>query len=273
MASNKKSASVINMTTRQKDHATHQQTGDLARKPSTSALKHSPSDRKMSTVGVTRKMSVASSASTGRKLSTAKGRSSGALMTRKMSSCSDRHGGSQPRHPSGPSVVGFRQLLVTKRLARNLKLRTTQRLAERRGRSYITYTDRPNLKTLSSDLDAFVEPSYQLVPPQKFGEFRGTINDIFEEMIPERLDKMRYDATLCKVQAKLLAGDIQEKVKDLCIERYKLITVVNIGEIQQQAVRVCSRGIWDVEVDSFVTYRYQNPSMYCVATIFGIYYE
>ena len=272
----------VNINVRQKDHTSvvHKPTSELVRKPSASTLKHLPTDRKMSTTGVTRKMSVASSASSGRKISTTKTRNSGTL-TRQISSCSDRHNGNQPassslpRHNPAPSasVVGFRQLLVTKRLARNLKLRTTQRLAERRGRSYITYTDRPRRKTLSSEQEALVEPSYRLDPPQKFGEFRGIIHHILEVMIPERLDKMSYDATTCRKQAKLLAGDIQEKIKELCIERYKLITVVNIGEIQQQTVRICSRGIWDMNVDSFVTYKYQNASMYCVAIIFGIYYE
>ncbi|XP_038066593.1 tctex1 domain-containing protein 1-A-like [Patiria miniata] len=133
--------------------------------------------------------------------------------------------------------------------------------------------DRPRRRRVSPHQDVLLEPSYQVYPQQKFGEFRGTISDILEQMIPETLARMPYDARVCSRQAKALAGDIQERVKDLGIERYKLITVVHIGEIQQQSIRVCSRGIWDVEVDSSVTYQYQNASLYCVATIFGIYHE
>ncbi|XP_022109939.1 uncharacterized protein LOC110989684 [Acanthaster planci] len=282
MASSKP-AKVIATRPREQKSPTRKTPTEMARKPSSSILKNSQSERKVSVAASARKVSVASSSSSGRKVSvTTKARNLPGTLTRKTSNCSDRfiggHSGPAPsllqRPPAASSsVVGFRQLLVTKRLARNLKLRTAQRMAERRGRSFITYSDRPGRRRPSPGQDVLVEPSYQVRPPQKFGEFQGAISDILEELIPETLSRMPYDALVCSRQAKSLAGDIQERVKDLRIARYKLITVVHIGEIQQQAIRVCSRGIWDVEVDSFVTYQYQNASLYCVATVFGIYHE
>ncbi|KAJ4460034.1 putative dynein outer arm light chain [Paratrimastix pyriformis] len=55
--------------------------------------------------------------------------------------------------------------------------------------------------------------------------------------------------------------------------RYKHIVQVTIGEVKDQGMRVASRSLWDPKVDSCVSCHFQNNSLFCVAMVFGIYFE
>ena len=179
--------------------------------------------------------------------------------------------------PSKPSnkLIGFKQLLATKRIARNLKLRTSQRIADKRGYSYVTFTDKPRRKTLTSSRINIIrlEPTYKLEPREKFALFQPMIKSIMEELMEASLRDRKYDSLTCASLAQQLSGDIQVEVKNIELERYRLITVVHIGERNRQDIRIVSRAVWDPELDSFVTYKYQNEWLFCIATVYGIYLE
>ena len=169
--------------------------------------------------------------------------------------------------------IGFKQLLVTKRMARNLKLRTSQRIAEKRGRSYVTYIDRPRRKTMSFKPIIRLEPTYKLEPHETFALHHAAIMNILENIVEGTLKDCKYSPSICATLAQQLAGNIQSEVKDIGLDRYRLITIVHIGERTRQSMRIASKAIWDPNVDSYATYRFQNESMFCTATIYGIYLE
>ncbi|XP_072044833.1 uncharacterized protein [Amphiura filiformis] len=178
------------------------------------------------------------------------------------------------RQSQASKLIGFKQLLVTKRFARNLKLRTSQRLADKRGYSYVTYMDKPRRKTLtSSRVIIRLEPTYKIEPREKFALYHPTIKSIMESIVEASLKYRKYDSLTCASLTQQLSGDIQAEVKDIELERYRLITVVNIGERNRQDVRIVSRAIWDPDLDSFVTYKFQNEWLFCIATVYGIYLE
>ena len=97
---------------------------------------------------------------------------------------------------------------------------------------------------------------------------------LLEDSIESALKHCKYDPDSCASLSQRLAGDVQEEIKDLALDRYRFITLVHIGEGDQaQSIRVASRALWDTDVDSFVTYNFQNKWIYCIATVYGIYMD
>ena len=62
-------------------------------------------------------------------------------------------------------------------------------------------------------------------------------------------------------------------MKDLDLERYKLVCIVHIGQRGNQEIKVGSRCLWDARLDTFISVEYQNTSLFAIATVFGIYFE
>jgi len=57
------------------------------------------------------------------------------------------------------------------------------------------------------------------------------------------------------------------------MERYKYVCSVVIGEKQGQSVHTSSRCVWDEAHDSFACESFENKSLYCAATVYGLYAE
>ncbi len=64
---------------------------------------------------------------------------------------------------------------------------------------------------------------------------------------------------------------VKARVKDLCLNRYKIVCVVHVGENKNQSVRLGSRCLLDPAFDSFTTYEYRNQHVYAVGTVYGLY--
>ena len=82
-----------------------------------------------------------------------------------------------------------------------------------------------------------------------------------------------FSAALFLQQAKELSDAIKEKVKDLNYIRYKLVVQVSIGQKRGQGVRLASRCLWDTSTDNFTTTFFENESVFCLAQVYGLYYE
>jgi hypothetical protein len=55
--------------------------------------------------------------------------------------------------------------------------------------------------------------------------------------------------------------------------RYKLISIVTIGEKKDQGVRVGSRCVWDKDRDNFASAMFENTHIYAVGMVYAVYYE
>ena len=97
-----------------------------------------------------------------------------------------------------------------------------------------------------------------------------------ETILAVRLDKIKNNSsTNYKELSKNLAEEIKQDVKTLHeFTRYKIICIVNIGEITGQCnVRFGSRCLWNVNFDNFASAFYRNNHIFAVATVYGIYFE
>lgn len=72
---------------------------------------------------------------------------------------------------------------------------------------------------------------------------------------------------------KVLSEELKDRVKQMGLDRYKLVTNVIMGQRREQGVMITSRCAWDVRLDSYATYTFQNKSLFCTASVYGIYRE
>jgi hypothetical protein len=51
------------------------------------------------------------------------------------------------------------------------------------------------------------------------------------------------------------------------------VCTVEIGEKCSQSVHSVLTFLWDVDRDNYAFYTYENPQIYAVACVYGVYYE
>jgi len=72
---------------------------------------------------------------------------------------------------------------------------------------------------------------------------------------------------------KTLSTIITNRVKALGYDRYKIVTIVTVGEIANHGVRIASRCLMDQDTDNYASGSFKNSSLFGCATVFGMYYE
>jgi hypothetical protein len=115
------------------------------------------------------------------------------------------------------------------------------------------------------------ENTYKMVPNIAFPA--NKIKDVVERILSCELRDTQYDAENCRQLTSRISDIIKREVKDLNLERYKLVCIVHIGQRGNQEIKVGSRCLWDVRLDTYISVEYQNTSLFAIATVFGIYFE
>mmetsp|Transcript_29799 Transcript_29799/g.65115 ORF Transcript_29799/g.65115 Transcript_29799/m.65115 type:complete len:135 (-) Transcript_29799:203-607(-) len=116
-----------------------------------------------------------------------------------------------------------------------------------------------------------------ITTPEGYGEgqkFRSSsVQKVLQQIITERMTGVQYDAQRASQTGKELSDMIKEKVKTMGFDRYKLVVQVTVGQRAGQCIRLASRCLWDVAADSCASATFENESLFCVAMVFGLYYE
>ena len=99
------------------------------------------------------------------------------------------------------------------------------------------------------------------------------VGSLLQEILASRLATVEYDPVVCPAISKSLTDDIREKVKRLNYDRCKIVCLVTLGEKQHQGVRMSSRCVWDADRDTSATANWENATLFCTATVYGIYHE
>lgn len=90
-------------------------------------------------------------------------------------------------------------------------------------------------------------------------------------ILKTRLTGTTYHADNTSAWAREIADDIKNALKDEDWPRYKYAVQVFIGEQRGEGVRLGCRGFWDHKTDNFASETFQNESLFCVATAFGVF--
>ena len=116
-----------------------------------------------------------------------------------------------------------------------------------------------------------MENTFKMTPDRKFPE--GDVRSILKEILTERLTAAKYDADQCRQLSKSISDTVKTRVKELNIHRYKIICLVHIGQLGNQAMRIGSRCLWDTSHDTFASFEFKNSSLFASATVYGVYFE
>lgn len=97
------------------------------------------------------------------------------------------------------------------------------------------------------------------------------------EILERRLKNTKYSSTFGKEISKSLSNEIKREVKTCYdLQRFKLICIVNLGEIKFSILGNAmfgSRCLWNTITDNFASSSYQNAELFAVATIYALYQE
>ena len=115
------------------------------------------------------------------------------------------------------------------------------------------------------------ENTYKMAPNVAFPE--NKIKEVVEKILSRELRNTQYDAENCREMTARISDIIKKEIKDLDLDRYKLVCIVHIGQRGNQEIKVGSRCLWDVRLDTYISAEYQNTSLFAIATVFGIYFE
>jgi len=115
------------------------------------------------------------------------------------------------------------------------------------------------------------ENTFKMEPDRRFDI--PEVKEIMDETLATSLKDVKYDPIRCKALSKSLSHTICERVKLLGFSRFKIVCVVNIGQMKGQDVRVASRFLWDEKFDNWVDSVFISSELFGVAVVFGVYQE
>ncbi|KAL4237013.1 hypothetical protein ACF0H5_005397 [Mactra antiquata] len=156
----------------------------------------------------------------------------------------------------GPSLLG---LLAAKRLTRNLRNKY-----HRSGSVF-------GSSRYSNSIQLQKEPSYRMEPKRKFKP--EEVEKVIQSIVDQRMQGFKYHPKFCPNMCKILTDELKDGVKKLRYDRYKIVAVVHIGERKDQSALVASRCAWDNKLDDYACYSMETPTLFCTASVFGIYCE
>lgn len=130
-----------------------------------------------------------------------------------------------------------------------------------------------NLEVLeNSETEIAQQPVYQVRPHmhEKFKPLNA--KEIIHDVLFDQLATKSYDAQAAAQWTKDIADIIEGKIKDLQFKKYKYIVNVVLGQQHGAGVKVGTRCIWDAEADTYAYDSFTNDTLFCVATVYAIYF-
>ncbi|XP_078046390.1 dynein light chain Tctex-type protein 2B [Augochlora pura] len=116
------------------------------------------------------------------------------------------------------------------------------------------------------------QPVYQIRPQlhEKFKPLRA--KEVIHNILFDQLSTKVYDAQEAIQWTKDIADIIREKVKELNFKSYKYLVNVVLGEQHGAGVKMGTRCIWDAEADAYAYDSFVNDTIFCVATVYAVYF-
>lgn len=116
------------------------------------------------------------------------------------------------------------------------------------------------------------ENTYRLEPQKTFPYYKAKA--LMTDLLQSTLGGITtYDPDQCAQLATDLSGKIKNLAKDLKIPRYKLVSLIHIGQKQEQGLMIGSRCVWNTDHDTFTTAQFVSPCLYAVAILYASYFE
>ncbi|KAG7207336.1 hypothetical protein KM043_009002 [Ampulex compressa] len=115
-----------------------------------------------------------------------------------------------------------------------------------------------NLEVLRDTDSATVQQPVYQIRPQLYEKFKPlSAKEVIHNVLFDNLSTKVYDAQEAVHWTKNIADTIKEKIK---------------GEQRGAGVKMGTRCIWDAEADTYAYDNFVNDTIFCVATVYAVYY-
>ncbi|XP_049870360.1 dynein light chain Tctex-type protein 2B-like [Pectinophora gossypiella] len=114
-------------------------------------------------------------------------------------------------------------------------------------------------------------PTYQLEPRTPFNVYEVTkeVNKVIDSLFTGH----KYDARMSPPLALNISAELMHAIKAMSYTRYRIITVVTIGQKRSQSYNNAIGFIWDTERDRYVDTHREETTCFCQATVFAVYLD
>ncbi|XP_053686837.1 dynein light chain Tctex-type protein 2B [Sabethes cyaneus] len=102
---------------------------------------------------------------------------------------------------------------------------------------------------------------------------REKVEHIVDRYLRNFLDDHKYNPKRAKRLAEDMSVELKNLIKFCNYDRYRVLSVVTIGDKTSQDFKCVMRFVWDAEKDGYINFAYETPTYFVIATIFAVYYE
>ncbi|CAJ0947228.1 unnamed protein product [Ranitomeya imitator] len=114
-------------------------------------------------------------------------------------------------------------------------------------------------------------PAGSANPPQRFPYSQA--KELIQDFLAAKLRNVIYDPSTSADLTKNLCEDIKKMVRRVTPPRYKLICNMAVGSKNREDILMTSQCLWDSYSDNVTSCSFQNSTMFCVVTVYAVYYE
>ncbi|XP_063795704.1 dynein light chain Tctex-type protein 2B-like [Pseudophryne corroboree] len=157
--------------------------------------------------------------------------------------------------------ISMKGLLAAQRITLQLKNRAVLR---RKARART-----PNRKPITIINEQV--PAASANPVQRFPYSQA--KELIQEFLTAKLRNVTYDPSTSADLTKNLCEDIKKMVRRVTPPRYKLICNMAIGSKNREDILMTSQCLWDSYSDNVTSCSYQNATMFCVVSVYAVYFE
>ncbi|XP_053965807.1 dynein light chain Tctex-type protein 2B isoform X2 [Anastrepha obliqua] len=114
-------------------------------------------------------------------------------------------------------------------------------------------------------------PTYRLDPklPLNKEVCEKIIQTVMDDAFENFIYSPKQSLTLCAQ----ISEEIKNRVKSQHYDRYRYVCIVSIGEKIMQGYCSLVNFLWDAEKDGYISYVYDTPKFWGIATLYYLYYD
>ncbi|XP_070538345.1 dynein light chain Tctex-type 5-B-like [Ptychodera flava] len=113
--------------------------------------------------------------------------------------------------------------------------------------------------------------TYKMEPDKKFPQ--PAVKKVINEVLQAMLESEKYEPTKCLGLTKQLADLIKDRVKELNIQRFKIVCHVYLGSVDNGSLACVSQCVWNDKFDTSAEGVYKNDSLFGIGVVYGLYSE
>ena len=117
------------------------------------------------------------------------------------------------------------------------------------------------------------DQAFDSIRPSFAEKFKpAEVKAVIGKVLAEKLADKSYNSELTAQWTREIADEIKNKLKtEMELPRYKFVVQAVVGEQRGEGVRMGCRCFWDADTDAYAEESYRNETLFCSATVFGIY--